>query len=130
MPQTQYYGTGRRKRSIARVYLTEGEGNILVNNLNIKEYFKRNCHVIEALAPLASLEKSSEFNANIKVNGGGHTGQSGAIRLGISRALMEFDLELRPTLKSFGYLTRDSRKVERKKYGQKGARAKFQFSKR
>ena len=124
------YATGRRKTSTARVYLTKGKGNILVNDIPLEEYFGREVAKILVMQPLVLLEIADKFDVHVKVSGGGSFGQAGAIRHGISRALVNLDPTLRKKLKNLGFLTRDARKVERKKYGQPGARKKFQFSKR
>ena len=127
----QFWGTGRRKTSVARVrIISGGEGDIIVNKRPIEEYFDRSDHVQEAKRPMAHVEKSGEYAVRINVKGGGNTGQAGAISHGIARALVKADASLKPSLKKAGFLTRDPRMVERKKYGQKGARARFQFSKR
>ena len=126
-----YIGTGRRKRSVARVVLTSpGKGNITINGLNIEDYIPRDSLVTMIKQPLVALEQETGYNINVNVSGGGLSGQSGAIRLGLSRALLNVNPDNRSLLKSNGLLTRDSRKVERKKPGQPGARKKFQFSKR
>ena len=130
MSQDTTYATGRRKTSTARVYLSEGKGNILVNDIPLEEYFGREVAKILVMQPLVLLDISSKFDIMVKVSGGGSFGQAGAIRHGISRALEKFDPEYRPSLKSAGYLTRDSRKVERKKVGLVKARKSKQFSKR
>ena len=130
MSQETTYATGRRKTSTARVYLSEGKGNILVNDIPLEEYFGREVAKILVMQPLVLLDLSSKFDIMVKVSGGGSFGQAGAIRHGISRALEKFDPEFRPSLKSAGYLTRDSRKVERKKVGLVKARKSKQFSKR
>jgi small subunit ribosomal protein S9 len=124
------YATGRRKTSTARIYLSKGEGNILVNDLPLEEYFGREVAKILVNQPFVLLEMENKFDVNIKVSGGGSFGQAGAIRHGIARALEKHDPENRPTLKTAGYLTRDSRKVERKKVGLVKARKSKQFSKR
>ncbi len=126
----RYYGTGRRKSSVARVYLTPGTGKITINKRDIDEYFGFETLKLIVRQPLELTETTSKFDIKINVNGGGFTGQAGAIRHGISRALIESDAELRPALKSAGFLTRDPRMKERKKYGLKGARRAPQFSKR
>ena len=126
----QYYGTGRRKSATARVFLRKGKGRVLINKRPVEDYFPREVLRQEMLRPLEDVELSGEFDAYVTVKGGGNAGQAGAVRLGISRALLEVNPEYRAVLKPKGYLTRDARKVERKKYGQKGARAHFQFSKR
>jgi small subunit ribosomal protein S9 len=130
MSQETTYATGRRKTSTARVYLSEGKGNILVNDIPLEEYFGREVAKILVMQPLALLDISKKFDIMVKVSGGGSFGQAGAIRHGISRALEKFDPEFRPSLKSAGYLTRDSRQVERKKVGLVKARKSKQFSKR
>jgi small subunit ribosomal protein S9 len=130
MSQETTYATGRRKTSTARVYLSEGKGNILVNDIPLEEYFGREVAKILVMQPLVLLDVSSKFDIMVKVSGGGSFGQAGAIRHGISRALEKFDPEFRPSLKSAGYLTRDSRQVERKKVGLVKARKSKQFSKR
>ena len=126
----QYYGTGRRKTSIARVYLRPGSGQVTVNKRSLEQYFGREVLRKIALQPLGLTERGEQFDIYINVHGGGLSGQAGAVRHGISRALLAADEELRPPLKKAGMLTRDSRKVERKKYGQPGARKHYQFSKR
>ena len=126
-----YIGTGRRKRSVARVVLTSpGKGNITINGLNIEDYIPRDSLVTMIKQPLVTLEQENGYDINVNVSGGGVSGQSGAIRLGLSRALLNVNPDNRSLLKSNGLLTRDARKVERKKPGQPGARKKFQFSKR
>ena len=129
-PQTQYYGTGRRKTAAARVFLRPGSGTIVVNDRPIDDYFPIEIHKMIVRQPLTLTENVEKFDAYVTVEGGGASGQAGAIRHGISRALLEVDGELRDRLKAAGLLTRDPRKKERKKYGQKGARARYQFSKR
>jgi small subunit ribosomal protein S9 len=126
----QYYATGRRKESTARVFLRPGTGRILINKREIADYFPRQAHQLHMMAPLLLVEMAESFDAVITVKGGGHTGQSGAIRHGLARALCESDANLRPALKKAGMMRRDAREVERKKYGQPGARKAFQFSKR
>jgi small subunit ribosomal protein S9 len=128
--EIQYYGTGRRKTSVARVYLRPGNGKIVVNRRDFDEYFPNQVLKMVIRQPLLLTETADKFDILINVNGGGQTGQAGAIRHGISRALLEFNGELRPQLKAVGFLTRDARKVERKKYGQPKARKRFQVSKR
>ena len=129
--KVKYIGTGRRKSSVARVVLmSPGKGNININGINIKDYMPRESLVTVIKQPLVAVEQDKGYDINVNVNGGGLSGQSGAIRLGISRALINANPDYRPLLKSNGLLTRDSRKVERKKPGQPGARKKFQFSKR
>jgi len=130
MADTQYYGTGRRKSSTARVFLRPGKGDIVVNQQPLDEYFGRETARMVVRQPLELTENVEKFDAYVTVKGGGDTGQAGAIRLGITRALMEFDGELRPSLRAAGYVTRDARAVERKKVGLHKARKKPQFSKR
>ncbi len=124
------YGTGRRKTSTARVYLKSGNGKITINKKPVEEYFPREFHAEMLKAPLKTVDKLKDLDIAVFVKGGGNSGQAGAVKHGIARALLEMNQELRPSLKSEGHLTRDSRKVERKKYGKRGARASFQFSKR
>ncbi len=126
----QYLGTGRRKRSVARVFLRPGKGEIKVNGRTFENYFPTESSRAMVRQPLAATETVEKFDLLILADGGGVTGQAGAARLGISRALVEFNAELRSRLKKLGFLTRDPRAHERKKYGQKGARKRFQFSKR
>lgn len=121
---------GRRKRSVARVYLASGEGKILINDRNLEEYFPNATNRYVVNQPLNLVKVSDKFDFNVNVYGGGTTGQAGAIRLGIARAILKLDPAHRAELKAAGFLTRDSRKVERKKPGQLGARRRFQFSKR
>lgn len=130
MAQTKSYGTGRRKSSIARVWLTPGKGNIKINNKTLDDYFGRENLLSIVEKPLEVVNKRAEIDVFAKVVGGGFTGQAGAIQHGIARALLQYDPALRLNLKKEGLLTRDARMKERKKYGQKGARARFQFSKR
>jgi small subunit ribosomal protein S9 len=126
----EYYGTGRRKSSTARVFLRPGKGTFVVNGREFEGYFKNETLRMIIKQPFLLTETSDKFDILVNVDGGGPSGQAGAVRLGISRALLEFNLELRKKLKKSGFLTRDSRIKERKKYGQKGARKRFQFSKR
>jgi len=126
----QYLGTGRRKRSVARVFLRPGKGEIQINNRAFENYFPTESSRAMVRQALAATETMEKFDLLILADGGGVIGQAGACRLGIARALVEFNAELRPRLKKLGFLTRDPRKHERKKYGQKGARKRFQFSKR
>ena len=126
----KYYGTGRRKKSIARVYLVPGNGTITVNKRSIDEYFGLEPLKMIVRQPLAATGNDGKFDVLVNVKGGGYTGQAGAIRHGIARALLQADGELRPILKKAGYLTRDPRMKERKKYGLKAARRAPQFSKR
>ncbi len=130
MADIQYYGTGRRKTSTARVYLRPGTGNITVNKREFNSYFPNETLQMIIRQPLRLTETAEKFDILVNVDGGGTAGQAGAVRHGITRALMEFNADLRPTLKKAGLVTRDPRRKERKKYGQKGARARFQFSKR
>ncbi|HYO83202.1 MAG TPA: 30S ribosomal protein S9 [Bryobacteraceae bacterium] len=126
----QHLGTGRRKKAIARVFLRPGNGRIVVNNRPYNEYFTTETARAVVRQPLLATETAERFDVLVLVNGGGFAGQADAVRLGVARALVEFNTELRPRLKGLGYLTRDPRQHERKKYGQKGARKRFQFSKR
>ena len=130
MAEIQYYGTGRRKTAVARVYLRPGSGKFVVNHRDFDEFFPNQVLKMVIRQPLLVTETADKFDILVNVVGGGTTGQAGAIRHGISRALLEFNAELRPKLKSVGFLTRDARKVERKKPGQPKARKRFQFSKR
>jgi small subunit ribosomal protein S9 len=126
----QYYGTGRRKSAIARVYLRPGSGEIRINGRAFEEYFVTPSQQSAAKQPLVSTEMAATFNVIARVTGGGVNGQADAVKLGIARALMVFNIELRKKLKAEGLVSRDSRSKERKKYGQKGARKRFQYSKR
>jgi small subunit ribosomal protein S9 len=126
----QYLGTGRRKSSVARIFLRPGKGHITVNKRPFENYFKNETARVIVKQPLLATETAEKFDILILTDGGGVTGQAGAARLGIARALIEFNSELRGKLKSLGFLRRDPREHERKKYGQKGARKRFQFSKR
>jgi len=128
--ETQYYGTGRRKTATARVYLRPGTGEFKVNRKAFDQYFPNQALRMIIRQPLAMTDTANKFDVLVNVAGGGPAGQAGAIRHGITRALMEFNAELRPALKQAGLVTRDPRIKERKKYGQKGARKRFQFSKR
>lgn len=130
MADIQYYGTGRRKTSTARVYLRPGTGAITVNKREFGAYFPNETLQMIIRQPLSLTENVDKFDIHVTVDGGGPAGQAGAVRHGITRALMEFNADLRPALKKAGLVTRDPRQKERKKYGQKGARARFQFSKR
>ena len=130
MAQVQYYGTGRRKKAVARVRLVPGDGKITINNRDIDEYFGLETLKVIVCQPLVLTDTLGKFDVIANVHGGGFTGQAGAIRHGISRALLKADNELRPALKKAGFLTRDPRMKERKKYGLKGARRAPQFSKR
>jgi small subunit ribosomal protein S9 len=126
----QYYGTGRRKTSTARIYLRPGTGNVMVNRKAFESYFPNETLRMIIRQPLNLTETANKFDVLANVAGGGPSGQAGAIRHGITRALIEYNADLRPTLKHAGLITRDPRIKERKKYGQKGARKRFQFSKR
>lgn len=126
----QYYGTGRRKSSTARVFVKAGSGVITINKRNLDEYFGRETACMVVRQPLVLVDMDEKFDINITVKGGGTTGQSGAIRLGITRALMQYDETLRSVLRTAGFVTRDARKVERKKVGLHKARKRPQFSKR
>lgn len=131
MKQDQVYiGTGRRKRSLARVRLTKGTGQFSVNGKNLEDYFGRETLSMIIKQPLEATNSLGKFDVFANVNGGGASGQAGAVRHGIARALLAYDHELKLALRRGGFLTRDPRMKERKKYGQKGARARFQFSKR
>ncbi len=126
----KYYGTGRRKKSIARVYLTPGKGNVTINKRSMDDYFGLETLKVIVRQPLAATDNVEKFDVQVNVKGGGYTGQAGAIRHGIARALLQVDAEYRPILKKEGFLTRDPRMKERKKYGLKAARRAPQFSKR
>ena len=130
MSQVHYYGTGRRKTAAARVFMKPGSGEMRVNDRPLDDYFPNDVLKMVIKQPLQLTETVEKFDIVATVEGGGSAGQAGAIRHGITRALMEYNIELRDRLKSAGLVTRDPRKKERKKYGQKGARARFQFSKR
>jgi small subunit ribosomal protein S9 len=130
MAAKSYYATGKRKSSIARVWLKEGSGALVINKRTYDEYFTRESLQNMIRRPLEITGKKEKFDVHINVQGGGISGQAGAIKQGIAKALVEFDMDLRPVLKKAGFLTRDSRIKERKKYGQPGARKRFQFSKR
>ncbi len=130
MAKIQYYGTGRRKTSTARVFLTPGNGSIIINNKPLEKYFSLSRHQTYVKQPLLSTETLEKVSIFATVKGGGINGQAEAVRLGIARALVEFNPELKSKLKENNFLTRDPREVERKKYGQRKARARFQFSKR
>jgi small subunit ribosomal protein S9 len=127
---SRFYGTGRRKTSVAKVWVSPGKGDIVINNISYKEYLKNQSNILEVEEPLRLVQKLNEFDIKIKVSGGGISGQSGAIKHGIARALVESDHSLRSVLKKEKLLERDARMKERKKYGQRGARARYQFSKR
>lgn len=126
----QYYGTGRRKTAVARVFLRPGSGDFKVNGRAFEQYFVTESQRSSAKQPLVSTESAANFNVIATVDGGGVAGQADAVKLGVARALMQFNAELRKKLKSEGMISRDARGKERKKYGQKGARKRFQFSKR
>ena len=126
----EYYGTGRRKTSTARVFLRPGTGTLTINRKTFEQAFPTEAHRNQIKQPMAVTETADKFDVLATIAGGGIAGQAGALRLGIARALVEYNLELRPRLKKEGFLTRDARIKERKKYGQKGARKRFQFSKR
>ena len=126
----EYYGTGRRKTSTARVFLRPGSGTLTINRKTFEQAFPTEAHRNQIKQPMAVTETADKFDVLATIAGGGIAGQAGALRLGIARALVEFNLELRQRLKKAGFLTRDARIKERKKYGQKGARKRFQFSKR
>jgi small subunit ribosomal protein S9 len=130
MADIQYYGTGRRKTSTARVYIRPGSGEITVNKREFATYFPNEALQMIIRQPLRLTETAEKFDIVVNVDGGGTAGQAGAVRHGITRALMEYNADLRSTLKKAGLVTRDPRQKERKKYGQKGARKRFQFSKR
>ena len=130
MAATKYYGTGRRKKSIARVYLVPGTGKVTINKRDMDQYFGLETLKVIVRQPLATTDTEGKFDVLVNVRGGGYTGQAGAIRHGIARALCQADLEYRPALKKEGFLTRDPRMKERKKYGLKAARRAPQFSKR
>ncbi len=130
MEKIQYYGTGKRKRATARCFMMPGSGQIVVNNKDFKKYFCNKTQQIVVTSALDLTETRNKFDLYVNVKGGGYSSQADAVRLGVSRALQQFDFELRPRLKKAGFLTRDPRVKERKKYGQPGARKRFQFSKR
>ena len=130
MATEQYYGTGRRKSSSARVFMTRGTGKIIVNDRPLDEFFGRETSCMVVRQPLQKVEMADKWDIKVTVEGGGISGQAGAIRLGLTRALMEYDGELRKPLRKAGYVTRDAREVERKKVGLHGARRRKQFSKR
>ena len=130
MSVIQYQGTGRRKTSVARVYLRPGKGSISVNKREFDNYFPNPLHRMTIQSPLVLTNTLDKFDIFVNVQGGGISGQAGAVRHGISRALLQYNTELRGKLKAAGMLTRDAREVERKKYGRPGARKRFQFSKR
>ncbi len=130
MAELTYYGTGRRKTSVARVWLKPGTGRVLVNHKTMDEYFGRETHRMILNQPFDVTQTGGKFDVLVNVKGGGPSGQAGAVKHGISRALLQVSADNRKTLKRAGFLTRDAREVERQKYGLRGARARFQFSKR
>ena len=130
MVKNKFYGTGRRKRAIARVWVVPGKGGFVINKREVDDYFPRKSLQYVINQPFNAIDAASKYDVVASVKGGGLSSQAGALRLGISRALISMDEELRPVLKKEGFLTRDSRMVERKKYGLRGARRAFQFSKR
>jgi small subunit ribosomal protein S9 len=130
MAETAYHGLGRRKSAVARVWLRPGTGQWKINGRTIEDFFPRHSHQQHAIEALQATEMQSRFDVSVRVAGGGQTGQAGAVRLGLARALMSYDEELRPALRDRNLLTRDPREVERKKPGRPGARKRFQFSKR
>jgi small subunit ribosomal protein S9 len=130
MTEANYYGTGRRKTSVARVWIAPGEGKVQINRKDADEYLGRATLKMIIMQPFEVTGTMGQYDVRVNVNGGGASGQAGAIKHGISRALLKVSDEYRKPLKKAGYLTRDAREVERKKYGQRGARARFQFSKR
>ncbi|AAU92851.1 MULTISPECIES: 30S ribosomal protein S9 [Methylococcus] len=130
MAQTQYYGTGRRKSAIARVYTRTGTGQIRINDKSLEEYFGRKTDRMIVMQALEAVEMTDKLDVNVKVIGGGPSGQAGAIRHGLARALIELDEAMRPVLRKAGYVTRDAREVERKKVGLHKARRRPQYSKR
>ena len=130
MTEKRYYATGRRKYAVARVYMKEGSGAILVNKRNFDDYFTRDSLKMLIKQPFELTGNANKFDLYVNVSGGGVSGQAGAVKHGIAKALLEYDIALRTILKKEGFLTRDSRVKERKKYGQPGARKRFQFSKR
>lgn len=130
MAQASYYGTGRRKSAIARVYIKTGSGNIVINGKSLSDYFGRKTDQMIVLQPLECLAVSDKFDLSVKVGGGGPSGQAGAIRHGLARALINYDENMRSSLRKAGYVTRDAREVERKKVGLHGARRRPQYSKR
>lgn len=129
-PTVQYYGTGKRKTAVARVFLRPGMGHFKINDLKFEDYFKTETLRKIISQPFQATETAGKFDVLVNVQGGGLSGQADAVQLGISRALLEFNVELRKKLREGGFLTRDARIKERKKYGQKGARKRFQYSKR
>lgn len=130
MVENNYYATGRRKKSVARVWIRQGTGNITINRQPISDYFRRKTLELIVRQPLELLNQVSSYDIHATVKGGGWSGQAGAIKLGIARCLVQIDDKSRKSLREAGFITRDSREVERKKYGRKKARKRFQFSKR
>ena len=130
MAETRYYATGRRKTAVARCWLKSGTGRVIINTRPVEQFFGRQTDAMVLRQPLALTDTADQFDVIATVRGGGTSGQAGAVRHGIARALLSYNPELRQALKRAGFLTRDSRKKERKKYGQRGARARFQYSKR
>jgi len=130
MPEERYYGTGRRKCAVARVWLKPGTGEFKVNHMSVDNYFKRQTLKMIIMQPLQLVGLEEKYDVEANVRGGGMSGQAGAIKHGIARALLQISEDFRPILRKAGFLTRDARVKERKKYGQRGARARFQFSKR
>jgi len=130
MAENRYYATGKRKTSVARVWMSPGQGKIQINKRDLEDYFPRDTLMLIVNQPLVLTNSVGKFDFYILANGGGISGQAGAIKNGIAKALLAYDQALRPALKKAKMLTRDARKKERKKYGQKGARARFQYSKR
>lgn len=125
-----YWGTGRRKNALARVRIRPGKGDFLINNRSVEDYFPRSIWHSEAISPLKAAAVEGKIDVFVNASGGGLTGQSGAVKLGLARALLKLNPDLKPVLRKAGMLTRDPRMVERKKFGQKGARARYQYSKR
>ncbi len=130
MEKAQFYGTGKRKTSTARVFIMPGSGQIVINHVDYQHYFPKKSQQMLVTQPLEVTENLDKFDVYVNVKGGGYSGQAGAIRLGMARALVDFDADSRLILKKAGFMTRDPRMKERKKYGQPGARKRFQFSKR
>ncbi|MDY0163735.1 30S ribosomal protein S9 [Desulfobotulus sp.] len=130
MEQNSFYATGKRKTSMARTWIRPGSGKIMVNGMDVENYFKIDTHRLVLGQPLSLTERADRYDVTVTVKGGGISGQAGAVRHGITKALMEAEPELRAVLKKAGFITRDARAKERKKYGQRAARARFQFSKR
>ena len=130
MAETRYYATGRRKTAVARCWMKSGTGKVIINSRSVEQFFGRQTDAMVLRQPLMLTDTADQFDVIVTVRGGGTSGQAGAVRHGIARALLSYNPELRQALKRAGFLTRDSRKKERKKYGQRGARARFQYSKR